>query len=51
MPSQAGLASTDPAGPSLVAALQEQLGLRLVKQRSEVEMFVIDHLKEMPTEN
>ena len=35
----------------LLAALQEQLGLRLVRQRSEIEMFVIDQLQETPTEN
>jgi bla regulator protein blaR1 len=43
--------STDPAGPSLLAALQEQLGLKLVTQRSQIDMFVIDRLQEMPTEN
>jgi uncharacterized protein (TIGR03435 family) len=43
--------AADPAGPSLLAALQEQLGLKLVRQRSEVEMFVIDRLQETPTEN
>jgi len=50
-PSPDGAPSTDPAGPSLLAALQEQLGLKLVRQRSEIDMFVIDHLQETPTEN
>jgi uncharacterized protein (TIGR03435 family) len=47
----AGTHSTDLAGPSLITALQEQLGVKLVKQRSEIDMFVIDHLQEVPTEN
>jgi uncharacterized protein (TIGR03435 family) len=38
-------------GPSLIAALQEQLGLRLAAQRSPVQMFVIDHIDPVPTEN
>jgi uncharacterized protein (TIGR03435 family) len=50
-PSPSGAPSADPAGPSLIAALQEQLGLKLVKQRSAIEMFVIDHLQEIPTGN
>jgi uncharacterized protein (TIGR03435 family) len=51
VPPPGGAPSADPAGPSLLAALQEQLGLKLVKQRSAIEMFVIDHLKEIPTGN
>jgi uncharacterized protein (TIGR03435 family) len=46
-----GATSTDPSGPSLITALQEQLGLKLITQRSEIDMFVIDHLQEVPTEN
>lgn len=49
--SPAGAPSIDPAGPSLLTALQEQLGLKLVRQQSEIDMFVIDHLQETPTEN
>jgi uncharacterized protein (TIGR03435 family) len=51
VPSPAGAPSIDPAEPSLLAALQEQLGLKLVSQRSKIDMFVIDHLQETPTEN
>lgn len=51
VPSPAGAPSTDPAGSSLLAALQEQLGLKLVTHREEINMFVIDNLQEMPTEN
>ena len=51
VPPPNGTPSADPAGPSLVTALQEQLALKLVKQRSAIEMFVIDRLQEIPTGN
>ena len=38
------------SGPSLFAALQEQLGLRLEAQRAQAEMLVIDHVAR-PSEN
>lgn len=46
-----GLA-TDPAGDvSLVEALDQQLGLKLVEARRPMPVFVIDHIEETPTEN
>ena len=37
--------------PSLFTALQEKLGLRLDTRRTPVDLFVIDHVERVPTEN
>jgi uncharacterized protein (TIGR03435 family) len=45
------LTASDPTGtPSLFAALQEELGLRLESAKGEVESLVVDHI-ERPAEN
>jgi len=41
---------SDPSGPSIFSALQEQLGLRLEARKVPVEIIVIDHV-ERPSEN
>lgn len=38
-------------GPTLMQALQEQLGLRLESKKSQVDFLVIDHAEKVPTEN
>jgi uncharacterized protein (TIGR03435 family) len=45
-PGQFGNTSTsDPSGPSLFTAIQEQLGLKLDTQKAQVEFLVIDRLE------
>jgi uncharacterized protein (TIGR03435 family) len=38
-------------GPDLVAAVQEQLGLKLERKRGPVDVVVIDHVERTPTAN
>jgi uncharacterized protein (TIGR03435 family) len=46
----AGLPETE-AGPTLMSALQSQLGLALEKKKGSIEMLVVDHTEKTPTEN
>jgi uncharacterized protein (TIGR03435 family) len=39
------------AGPGLIAAVEEQLGLKLEKKKGPVEILVIDHAGKVPTGN
>jgi uncharacterized protein (TIGR03435 family) len=41
----------DAVGPSIFAAMQNQLGLKLEPKKLPVEMFVIDHVDRVPTAN
>jgi uncharacterized protein (TIGR03435 family) len=38
-------------GPSLLNALQEQLGLKLEARKAPVEILLVDHAEKVPTEN
>jgi len=44
-------APVDPNGASILAAIQEQLGLRLVPQKGSIDMLIIDHVDRAPSEN
>ena len=46
----AGASASDPDVPSLAQALEQQLGLKLVAARGQVEIVVIDSI-DRPTEN
>lgn len=46
-----GGASELDSGPSIFAALQDRYGLRLEKRKGSIEVFVIDHVEKVPTEN
>ena len=49
-PDGAPPAPVDP-GPTIFAAIQEQLGLRLEQTRGPVEMLIVDRLEKVPTGN
>jgi uncharacterized protein (TIGR03435 family) len=39
------------SGPTLFAAVQQQLGLRLDSRKGQVDVLVVDHAEKVPTEN
>jgi len=42
---------SDPGGPTLQPALQDQLGLRLESKKGPVDFLVVDYMEEVPTAN
>jgi uncharacterized protein (TIGR03435 family) len=43
--------ATDPTGLTIIGALQQQLGLRLVSTKAPLDTIVIDHAEKVPTDN
>jgi uncharacterized protein (TIGR03435 family) len=46
-----GALPSDPGGPTLQQALQDQLGLRLESKKGPVDFLVVDHMEEVPNAN
>jgi uncharacterized protein (TIGR03435 family) len=44
-------AQSEQSGPSLIDALQDQLGLKLLPKKVMIEILVVDHIEKTPTEN
>jgi uncharacterized protein (TIGR03435 family) len=43
--------ASTPSGPSLIEAMEKQLGLKLTKTTGHLDVLVIDHAEKTPTEN
>jgi uncharacterized protein (TIGR03435 family) len=43
--------ATNDAGPTIFAAVQEQLGLKLEQRKGPVEMVMVDRVERVPSQN
>lgn len=43
--------SEEPSGPTIFAALQQQLGLKLEQKKGQVDILTVDKIEKTPTEN
>jgi len=50
-PGDGGAPAEPDTAPTLFAALQNQLGLKLEQKKGPVDLLVVDHLEKTPTEN
>jgi uncharacterized protein (TIGR03435 family) len=50
LPAPSGNDASD-SGPDLATAVQQQLGLRLVAGRAQIDVVVIDRIQKVPTGN
>jgi uncharacterized protein (TIGR03435 family) len=50
-PGPDGVATDEDTGPSLMAAIQEQLGLKLESKKEAVQVLVVDHMETKATAN
>jgi len=41
----------DKSGPTLLVAIEEQLGLKLETRKAPIEILIVDHAEKVPTEN
>ena len=51
VPADSPVPATDPDGPDLFEAVQQQLGLKLEPRKGPVEMLVVDRAEKNPAEN
>ena len=50
-PSGETKADDSPSGPSLLMALQEQLGLKVEARKAPIDILIVDHAEKVPTDN